>query len=170
MRGGAAVAASAGIPVPGGHSVCDNEPKYGMTVTGRVDLAKIWRKEGLIKGAVLILTKALGTGAISRAIRRRHARPEVVASAVASMTRLNREAAACAASGVVYAWTDITGFGIAGHLTEMCAASRARVELDLATVPVLPGALELLATSDQPAANAANWRYVEPLFTAAARP
>lgn len=141
FAGGVDKVAEAGGVIAGGHTVQDDEPKYGLAVTGRVDPDRILRKGGVSAGDALYLTKPLGTGLITTAHKRGEVRPEDLASAVASMVALNREAARAATAAGVRAATDITGFGLLGHAWEMAVASRVELRLEAARVPLLPGAI-----------------------------
>jgi selenide,water dikinase len=145
LRGGAAVCAEAGIAIVGGHSIDDPEPKYGLAVTGVVDPARVVRNSTARPGDALVLTKAIGTGVISQAVKAGRAAQEVVAAAVASMARLNRDGCAAMVEVGVNAATDVTGFGFIGHLHELAHASGLAARIDAAAVPLLPGAAELAA-------------------------
>ncbi len=150
LEGGATVARSAGCLVVGGHSIDDPEPKYGMAVVGTVDPARILTNAGARIGDVLVLTKPLGSGVIATAIKRGVASAEQVDAAIAVMTTLNASAAAAAAAvgvgvgGAVHAATDVTGFGLIGHLLELAEASDVAIELDADAVPALDGVIDLL--------------------------
>ncbi len=141
LRGGADKVAEAGGVVVGGHSVNDKEPKYGLAVTGLIDPARVLRKGGAQPGDMLALTKPLGVGVITTALKRELADEAHVAAAVASMKRLNREAAEAAQAAGTHAMTDITGFGLLGHAREMAAASGVDFRMSLRALPWLPGAL-----------------------------
>ena len=148
LRGGAEIARAAGISIAGGHSVEDPEPKYGLAVVGTVDPAKVWRKGGARPGDGLVLTKALGTGVLATALKRGRITESDVAvrAAVRAMTTLNARAAELARSrGVaVHAATDITGYGLVGHLGEMLRASEGvGAVLNASALPLLDGALDL---------------------------
>jgi selenide,water dikinase len=145
LSGGAEIAAEAGIPIAGGHSIDDPEPKYGMTVTGVAHPDRILTKAGGRPGDDLYLTKALGGGLVTTAAKRGLAEPELVARAVGVMTTLNREAAAGATAAGATAMTDVTGFGLLGHLGEVCRASGVAARVEAATVPAIEGALALAA-------------------------
>ena len=145
LRGGAEIAAEAGAVVVGGHSIDDREPKYGMAVTGFVDLDRLVRNSTAPAGAALVLTKPLGLGIIATAIKRERASEEQVRSAVETMTTLNAAAAEAMVETGAEAATDVTGFGLLGHLHEMLAASGVAAEVDASAVPFLPGALDLAA-------------------------
>jgi selenide,water dikinase len=141
FRGAADKVAEAGAVIAGGHTVTDKEPKYGLAVTGLVHPDHIWRKGGARPGDRLYLTKPIGTGVVTTALKRDLADPADVAAAVASMLALNRRAAEAAAqAGGVHACTDITGFGLLGHAAEMAARSPAGLVIRAAAVPLLPGA------------------------------
>jgi selenide, water dikinase len=136
------VAREAGCHVAGGHSVDDPEPKYGMAVTGVADPERLMRNDAGVAGTPLTLTKPLGVGVLNS---RHKATGEVFAQAVAAMTQLNREASEAAlAAGAVCA-TDVTGFGLLGHLHKLARASGVTARIDAAAVPYLDGAREALA-------------------------
>jgi selenide,water dikinase len=141
LRGGAEVVRSVGAAIAGGHTIQDMEPKYGLAVTGIVHPHRIMMKGGARPGDALVLTKPLGTGVITTAVKRDTVAPEHLDAAIRSMTRLNRVAAqACQASGV-RAVTDITGFGFLGHALEMSDAAQVRFRIRFDDLPWLPGAL-----------------------------
>jgi selenide,water dikinase len=142
LRGGAEKVREAGGVIAGGHTVWDEEPKYGLSVLGLVHPKRILSKAGLEAGDHLYLTKPLGTGTILSAQRQGKADPSWVAAATESMLRLNRHASHLAREAGLSAATDITGFGLLGHLWEMASRSAVGVEIDSAAVPFLPGALE----------------------------
>lgn len=143
LGGAGEVAAAAGFLIVGGHSVVDREPKFGLAVVGTVAPAGVVTNSRLAAGDVLVLTKPLGAGIITTGLRQGRASNESVQAAVTAMTTLNDKAAAVAVDGGVTSMTDVTGFGLLGHLHKMSSASGVRVTLDAAAVPVLPGALEL---------------------------
>ncbi|MBV9205266.1 MAG: selenide, water dikinase SelD [Actinobacteria bacterium] len=145
LRGGAQVAAEAGCLVAGGHTIDDPVPKYGLAVVGLADPGRLMTIDAAAPGDQLILTKAVGTGVIATALKRGAAPPEAVAAAVASMTRLNAGASQAALAAGVRAATDVTGFGLLGHLHRMLAASAAAARLWAAEVPLLPAAADLAA-------------------------
>jgi selenide,water dikinase len=137
LRGGLATASEAGCPVIGGHSIDDPEPKYGMAVTGVADPDRLLRNDAAMAGLPLTLTKPLGVGLLNN----RHKQTgEVFAAAIATMTQLNRDAAAAATASGVRAATDVTGFGLLGHLHKMCRASGVGAVLERSAVPVIEGA------------------------------
>ncbi len=142
LRGGADVVRSVGAAIAGGHTIQDKEPKYGLAVTGLVHPGRILTKGGAQPGDALVLTKPLGTGTITTATKRGSVEPEHLAAAIASMTRLNRIAAHAAQAAGVRAATDITGFGLIGHASEMAEAAGMRFRLRFDALPWLPGALQ----------------------------
>jgi selenium donor protein len=146
VRGGGDVSLEAGIAVIGGHSVDDPEPKFGMCVIGDARPAQIVRNSGARTRDVLVLTKPIGTGIIATAVKRGTAEDEVVRLAVDSMTKLNRGAAEAMLRTGVSAATDVTGFGLLGHLHNLLRASGVAAVLRADAVPLLPGAAELAAT------------------------
>ena len=143
LQGGADKAAEAGIPVVGGHSVDDKEPKYGLVVTGEVDESKMWKNSGAEAGDVLVLTKPLGTGVIATAIKKGTATQESIDSVVQSMAALNKNAADHLKELDVHAVTDVTGFGLLGHLKEMCQNSGISSEINFSKLNFLPSVIDL---------------------------
>jgi selenide,water dikinase len=143
FRGGADKVAEAGGTIAGGHTVVDAEPKYGLCVTGRVHPDRVFLKGGLRPGDRVFLSKPLGTGVITTAGKNDETTADIVEGAVASMLRLNRVAAQVAQIVGVRGATDITGFGLLGHATEMVEASGAGIAFSAARLPMLPGAREL---------------------------
>lgn len=156
VRGGADVMAEAGCTVVGGHSIDDPEPTYGFAVTGMARVTEIVTNAGARAGDLLVLTKPLGTGIIATALKRGDCPPDVLAGAVDSMTRLNRAAAEAMREAGASAATDVTGFGLLGHLLEMLVASGASAQVDPAAIPVLPGAVDLLAAGHFPGGSGRN--------------
>jgi selenide,water dikinase len=138
----------AGGVVAGGHTVIDREPKFGLAVTGRVHPQKMLLKNALRVGDVLWLTKAIGTGVLTTAHKNGKLSPEDLASTIASMVTLNREAARAAVSAGLHAATDITGFGLVGHAHEMAERAGVCVRINAAAVPLLPGAREHAVNAD----------------------
>lgn len=148
LAGGADIAREAGISIAGGHSVEDQEPKYGLAVIGTVHPDRVWRKGGARAGDALVLTKALGTGVLATALKRGRITEDGIQmqAAIASMVTLNARAARAVMDlGVeVHAATDVTGYGLVGHLGEMLRASDGvSARLSASALPALPGALEL---------------------------
>ena len=153
----------AGVALLGGHTIRDNEVKFGYAVTGEVDPDRVLSNAGAKPGDVLFLTKAIGTGIIGTAIKAGRAPEAVMQAAVRSMTALNRAAAdvmRALPAGHVHACTDITGFGLVGHATEMAAASGVTLRIDAAAVPLLTGAREL-AKGNRPGGLASNLQHFE---------
>ena len=151
LRGGLSKMAEANCTVVGGHSIRDDELKFGYAVTGVIHPQKIWRNVGARPGDILIFTKALGTGVISTALKQGQAEETWVVAATASMTRLNRDAAEAlheidaaqpSEQRAVHAVTDVTGFAMLGHAREMAIGSGVSMKLDHARMEYLPGALE----------------------------
>jgi selenide,water dikinase len=145
MRGGAEIAAQAGCFLAGGHTIDDPVPKYGLAVVGLADPDALMTIDRAKPGDQLILTKALGTGVVATALKRDGADATAVDAAVASMTLLNAGASQAALAAGVRAATDVTGFGLLGHLHRMLAASGVAARLDASAVPLLPDAAELAA-------------------------
>ena len=129
--------------VIGGHTIIDEELKYGMAVTGVVHPDRVIRNVGVQPGDALVLTKPLGTGIITTALKRRKASKESVRAAVASMIALNRTASAVMRSVPAHACSDVTGFGLLGHAREMADGSGVTIVLEAAKLPLLPGARRL---------------------------
>lgn len=163
LRGGAAKAAEAGVSVVGGHTIDDNEPKFGMAVTGFVHPDRIWRNVGGRAGDALVLTKALGTGIISTAMRAQKCSEASAQAAIASMSMLNRLAAETAQDFEVHACTDVTGFGLLGHLREMLR-NTLDATIEVGAVPLLPGARELFEAGFFPGGSRRNFQAVQSLL------
>jgi selenide,water dikinase len=144
LRGGIDKMAEAGVAVIGGHSIKDNEIKAGFAVTGVVDPSRITLRAGARPGDVLILTKPLGTGIVAFAAQIDRASPEAVEAAARSMTALNKIASELMLEFGAHGCTDVTGFGLIGHLAEMAAGGRVNVEIVWDDLPLLPGVLELV--------------------------
>jgi selenide,water dikinase len=147
FAGGLDVLTQAGVALLGGHTVQDQEIKFGYAVTGEIDPRRVLANAGAQPGDHLILTKALGTGIIATALKFGRANEPAIAAAIRSMTTLNRAAAEAIQSlpdGIVHACTDITGFGLLGHASEMAIAGNCGLELDADAIPLLEGARELV--------------------------
>lgn len=157
LRGGADVANAAGAPILGGHTITTAEPLYGLAVTGLVDPARVWRNAGAQIGDVLVLTKALGTGIVANALRKDAVDDDVLAAAIASMTTLNGASADALRAVGPHAVTDVTGFGLLGHLLEIAKGSKVAARLDFKAIPLLPGAAEFAAEGTVTGASARNW-------------
>jgi selenide,water dikinase len=161
VLGGADDAATAGGWITaGGHTIDDPEPKFGCAVLGEVHPDRMLRADALRPGDELVLTKALGVGIVSTAIKRGAAGDDVVDAAVASMIRLNARAAQAGVAAGATGATDVTGFGLLGHLRRMVDASGVDVALDAAAVPVLPGVRALLAEGTVPGGTRRNLAWV----------
>ena len=161
LRGGLDKVREGGIDIVGGHSIDDHEPKYGLAVTGTVHPDRVWRNRGGRPGDRLVLTKPLGTGVISTAIKHQVAPAASVAAAVEGMLRLNRDAADAMATIDVHAVTDVTGFGLLGHLHYMARASGVAALVEARSVPLLPGAEMLADAGEFPGGTRANERFLE---------
>ncbi len=146
LRGGADKAAEAGVMIVGGHSIDDPEPKYGLAVTGLVHPARFIANAGARPGDALYLTKPLGIGVITTGIKQERTPPDVAAEAVRVMGILNRAASEAMTLVGVHAATDVTGYGLLGHLHEMVAASGVGAQISAAAVPVIDGARHLAGT------------------------
>jgi len=161
MQGGADKASEAGIPIVGGHSIDDNEPKYGLVVTGEVSESSVWTNTGAKPGDSLILTKPIGTGVISTAIKKEKANDTVLESAVKSMTMLNKKASETLQAFEPNAVTDVTGFGLIGHLMEICKNSQVSANINFSEINFLPGAFELANQGIIPGGTKRNLNYAE---------
>lgn len=156
MEGGAAVCAEAGIQIVGGHSIDDAEPKFGLSVTGRVHPDRVWRNSSGRAGDALVLTKPIGSGTVTTAIKKGAVSASVAAVAVDTMATLNRAAAEAAAAVGITAATDVTGFSLLGHAMEMADGAELGLDLSVSAVPVLEGANETLAAGIAPGATGRN--------------
>ena len=148
LRGAASVAADAGVAILGGHSIEDPEPKFGLAVTGVVHPDEVLTNAGGRAGDALVLTKPLGAGAVSTALKRGRSGASLD-EAVAVMTTLNREASVTARAAGAHALTDVTGVGLLGHLHELALASRLSAVVEARSVPAIAGVLDLLADPDE---------------------
>lgn len=162
FAGGADKAREAGIVIAGGHTVTDDEPKYGLVVTGRIHPDRILTKAGAQPGDELFVTKRFGTGVVTTAIKQQHASTADAEAAIASMLHLNRQAASLALEIGVHACTDITGFGLLGHATEVAIKSRVAIDIRAANVPLLPGAQQYAADGRFPGGAQRNRDHYEP--------
>ena len=164
LRGGSDVARGAHVAVVGGHSIDDPEPKFGMAVTGTVHPDRVVRNSTARVGDDLFLTKPVGGGVASTALKRGLSADAVATMAVEVMTALNRDAAAAALEAGASAMTDVTGFGLLGHLHELTLASGVAADIDAAAVPAIEGVLDLLASPEPPIAGGSrrNRDWVEP--------
>lgn len=163
LAGGARACEAAGVAVVGGHSVRDPEVKFGLSVTGDVAPDELWSNRTGRPGQALVLTKALGTGVIGQAIKKGQASPAAAAAAIASMTTLNRGGARIGRAHGATAATDVTGFGLLGHLRNIVVGSGIGARVELAQLPLLPDALELMRAKLCPGGSKANRAHVAPL-------
>ena len=160
LRGGADKLTEAGGVLAGGHSVKDAELKYGMAVTGLVHPDRIWTNTGARPGDVLVLTKPIGTGILSTAVKRDVFTDDALLPAVHSMCLLNRDAKRAAAEGDVHGGTDVTGFGLAGHAWEVAAGSGVRLRISWGAVPLLPRTEEAARLGCIPGGTKGNRRHL----------
>jgi selenide,water dikinase len=161
LRGGSDKCREAGIPILGGHSIDDAEPKFGLVAIGEVDPDAMCTNDAARPGQKLVLTKALGTGIIATAIKEGKADENTILAASRSMSALNGPAADAMRAAGVRAATDVTGFGLLGHLRQMARASGVSVALTSDSIPVLPGARELTETERFPGGSLRNMKDVE---------
>jgi selenide,water dikinase len=169
LRGAAETAMAAGCAIVGGHTIRDSEPKAGLTVVGSVDRDRIWAHTNARPGQRLILTKAIGTGVVAQAIRADRAQPAWIEAAVRSMECLNRAACEAGQRHGVTAATDVTGFGLLGHLRHVVDGSRLSAIVHTRAVPLLPGALEAAHAGLVPGGSKRNQRYVAACLRGAER-
>lgn len=168
IEGGLSVAKEAGIPIVGGHTVKAPEPFYGLSITGTVEPDRILTNSSAQNGDHLYLTKPLGTGLITTSLKNGKATPEIVANAVTIMKKLNRSASEAVRAvtereqSYNCAVTDITGYGLLGHLSEMLLASKKSAEIDYSKVPLMPGTMELAKQDLFPGGSRSNLLNVEP--------
>ena len=162
MRGGLAKMVEAKCTVAGGHSVRDAEMKFGYAVTGIVDPARVYTNSGAIPGDSLILTKPIGTGVITTALKQGKSEPAWIDRAILSMTTLNSTASSLAAACAgVHSITDITGFGLMGHGREMALGSGVTLEIETARVPLIEGALDAVRAGAIPGGLLSNREFAE---------
>jgi selenide,water dikinase len=164
IRGGAEKAQEAGVVIIGGHSIDDKEPKYGMAVTGIVHPGRIVQKGGAMPGDVLVLTKALGTGIIATAIKVGRASDDMIMTTTRTMKTLNKSASDAMVEAGAKGATDITGFGLLGHLHEMLHTSGVSARLTMSRVPVIEG-VRALAKLSVPGGTRSNLKYVSDKVT-----
>ena len=162
LRGGHDVVTAAGAVIVGGHTIDDPEPKYGLAVTGVVDPAEVITNAGGRAGDALVLTKPVGAGAVTTALKKGLASDDALTAAVEVMTELNAAGAEAARAAGAHAMTDVTGFGLLGHLHELALAGGVAAVVEADAVPVIAGALELLADDRAVAGGSRNnRRYAE---------
>ncbi len=156
LHGGAIKSQEAGIPILGGHSIDDKEPKYGLVVTGKIPLDQVVTNGGAQPGNTLLLTKPLGSGIISTAIKKDKASVNLIEEVNKLMTTLNSSASELMVKYGVKAATDVTGFGLLGHLFEMCKASSVSVEIKFNELPFINGVRELASNGIVPSGTKRN--------------
>ena len=161
LQGGQDKAKEAGIPIVGGHSVDDKEPKYGLVVTGEVEESKMWTNSGARLGDSLVLTKPLGTGIIATGIKKGKVSDDAINIATKNMSLLNRNAAHALKGLDVHAVTDVTGFGLLGHLAEMCTGSNVSSEIYFSNLTFLPSVLELAESGIIPGGTKRNYDFLQ---------
>ena len=164
LAGGAERVKQAGAVIAGGHTVRDQEIKYGLSVTGVVEPDKLLTNSKAQPGDVLVLTKALGTGFVTTAFKAGKCPGELLQAAVASMVQLNQVGPVSVECASAHAVTDITGFGLAGHACELAQASHVTLQIELQHLPVLPGVAALVESGFQTRASASNRHFVEPML------
>jgi selenide,water dikinase len=157
LRGGQDVCRDAGIPIAGGHTIDSVEPIYGLVVLGLVHPSRVKKNSGAQAGDVVILSKPLGVGILSAALKKEKLDAEGYARMIAITTQLNKPGIALARMDGVHALTDITGFGLAGHGLELARGAQLKMQLDLAKVPLLPGVLALAEAGMVTGASERNW-------------
>ncbi|MEX2628007.1 MAG: selenide, water dikinase SelD, partial [Ilumatobacteraceae bacterium] len=167
LAGASDVARAGGWVIAGGHTVDDPEPKFGLAVVGEVHPERILTVAGLRDGDVLVLTKPLGLGIVSTAVKADRAPEAVAQAAVVEMTRSNAEAAEAARTAGATGATDVTGFGLLGHLRNLLVASGVAADLDVAAIPVLDGVRELADSGFVPGGSRRNLDHVRPLLLGA---
>ena len=162
VAGGVEILRSAGCVLVGGHSIDDREPKYGFAITGVVEESLLVRNQGAVPGDALVLTKPIGTGVIATAIKAGTASDGIVATAIEVMTTLNEGAAKAMNRIGVHAGTDVTGFGLLGHLSEMLIASKVGAEIRATAVPLIEGLRSLAEAGSFPGGSVRNLQAVRP--------
>ncbi len=162
LAAGARTCAEAGVAIVGGHSVRDAEVKYGLSVTGDVEPNKAWSNRGAEAGHALVLTKALGTGVVGQAIKKGVASVEAATTAIQSMTTLNMAGARIGRAHGATCATDVTGFGLLGHLRNIVRGSSVGATIELAALPLLPGAVDYMRANLCPGGSKANRANIAP--------
>lgn len=160
LRGGSDKAKEAGIPIVGGHSIDDKEPKYGLVITGEVEESKLIKNSTAHEGDALILTKPLGTGIISTAIKRSLVAKSIINQSIDCMKTLNAHPSTLMIEYNAHAATDVTGFGLLGHLYEMCKASNLSAKIQFKDIPFLDGVRDLVSKGIYPKGSKRNLDYV----------
>jgi selenide,water dikinase len=157
IRGGESICAEAGIPIAGGHTIDSVEPIYGLVVLGLVHPSKVKRNADARAGDVLVLGKPLGVGVLSAALKKDVLGQEGYAAMIANTTKLNKPGRLLADMPGVHALTDVTGFGLLGHLLELARGAQLQAQLDMAAIPLLPGVLQLAHDGYFTGASGRNW-------------
>ena len=157
IRGGESVCSEAGIPIAGGHTIDSVEPIYGLVVMGLVHPSKVKRNADARAGDVLVLGKPLGVGVLSAALKKDKLGADGYAAMIANTTKLNKPGRLLAEMAGVHALTDVTGFGLLGHLLELARGAKLAAQLDMAKVPLLPGVLQLAHDGYFTGASGRNW-------------
>ena len=170
LAGAADATREAGAILAGGHTIRDEEPKYGLAVVGTVHPDGVWRKSDAQPGDAVLLTKPLGTGLVLQAVREGRAPDGSFEAAVAAMCELNRDAADALRSFLPHAVTDVTGFGLLGHAHETALRSGVRIVLDADALPALPGAVELAAAGVRTGGDRRNREFAGAHVTSGASP
>ena len=157
IRGGESICAEAGIPIAGGHTIDSVEPIYGLVVLGLVHPSKVKRNADAKAGDVLILGKPLGVGVLSAALKKDALDADGYAAMIENTTKLNKPGKALADMAGVHAMTDVTGFGLLGHLLELARGAKLEAQLDMASIPLLPGVEQLARDGFFTGASGRNW-------------
>lgn len=157
IRGGESICAEAGIPIAGGHTIDSVEPIYGLVVLGLVHPSKVKKNSGAKAGDVLVLGKPLGVGVLSAALKKDQLGEEGYAAMIANTTKLNKPGRSLADMPGVHAMTDVTGFGLLGHLLELARGAQLQAQLDMPAIPLLPGVLQLAHDGFFTGASGRNW-------------
>ena len=157
IRGGESICAEAGIPIAGGHTIDSVEPIYGLVVLGLVHPSKVKRNADAKAGDVLVLGKPLGVGVLSAALKKEALGPDGYASMIANTTKLNKPGKALSEMAGVHALTDVTGFGLLGHLLELARGAKLTAQLRMAAIPLLPGVEQLAHDGFVTGASGRNW-------------
>lgn len=161
LQGGIDKAKEAGISIIGGHSIKDKEPKYGLVVTGQIDENKMWKNSQAQPGDLVLMTKKLGTGIVATAIKKGNAETISVKEAVKSMKTLNKDIADQLKEFKVNAVTDISGFGLLGHLKEMCDASKVSAKINFSNLKFISGVFDLANSGNIPGGSRRNFEYLK---------
>ncbi|OEF99457.1 selenide, water dikinase SelD [Vulcanibacillus modesticaldus] len=162
LQGGASKAKEAGIAIIGGHTVDNPELKYGLAVVGTINPNEVWTNSGVKPGDVLLLTKPIGTGIITTALKKQECPSKVAEKAIETMRELNKKAAEIASKvGNIHACTDVTGFGLLGHLYEMAEGSALEINIEFSKVPIIEGTKELIRKGFVPGGTRRNLDYLQ---------